>query len=280
MTAASPFVSVPSMQEVLAFLIKHGHTVVFVWVLAAQANVPVPVVPTLLAAGALAGAGALDLRLLLLLSVVASLLGDGLWYALGRRHGHGVLAFLCRISLEPDSCVRRTQDVFARRGGATLVFGKFVPGLSSVAPPLAGLVRMPVWSFVALSIVSALLWSSVWLLLGYAFHDGLERLVDNAAVTGTWLLLSFVLVVVGWIGVRLLRRRRFLRDLRIARIGPQEVHRLQTEGVNIMVVDLRHAADFAVDPHVIPGALRIDAELLDARHAEIPRDRDVVLYCT
>ena len=268
------------VQDVLTFLIENGHTVVFLWVLVAQSGVPVPAVPLLLAAGALAGAGQLDLVRLLLLSVAASLLGDGAWYVLGRRHGVAVLAFLCRISLEPDSCVRRTQDVFARRGALTLVFGKFVPGLATVAPPLAGLVRMPSPRFFALSAVGALVWSAAWLLPGYVLHDRLEALVEHAAATGTWLFVLFVVVVAGWIGARWLHRRRFLRDLRIARIAPLDLRRLQSEGVPLFVVDLRHGTDFDLDPHVVPGALRIDAANVGERHGEIPRDRDVVLYCT
>lgn len=268
------------MSDVIAFLIAHGHLLVFVWVFVAQAGLPIPVVPLLLAAGALAGTGRLDLVTLLVLSVSASLVADVLWYWLGQRHGIKVIGFLCRISLEPDSCVRRTQGVFTRRGAATLVFAKFVPGLATAAPPLAGLARMPFGRFVGLSTVSAILWSSTWLLPAWLFHDRLEELVDMAAVTGSWLLGIFTAVVVGWVGLRWLRRWRFLRNLRIARIGPLEVHERRAEGHPLFVVDLRHDEDVELDPFVIPGALRLDAAAVDARHGEIPRDRDVVLYCT
>ena len=264
----------------LEFLITHGHAVVFVWVLAAQAGVPVPAVPLLVTAGALAGAGSLDLPALFALSVTASLLGDGVWYALGRRYGHRVLGLLCRISLEPDSCVRRTTEAFALRGSATLVLGKFVPGLATVAPPLAGLVRMPVARFLCLSTVGAALWTAAWLLPGYLLHDQLERLVEGAATTGTWVLTLFVLLVVGWVGAHWWRRRSFLRELRTQRIEPHALHRMQNDGEPVFVVDLRHAADADADPHAIPGALRLDAATVADRHGEIPRDRDIVLYCT
>jgi membrane protein DedA with SNARE-associated domain len=268
------------MQALLTFLIAHGHTVVFLWVLAAQAGVPVPVVPLLLAAGALAGAGDLGLAKLLVLSMLASLLSDYAWFLLGRRHGVRVLGLLCRISLEPDSCVRRTQRTFSARGPLTLVLGKFIPGLATVAPPLAGMVHMPTARFLLLDGAGALLWSLAWLLPGYLFHDQLEQLAANAALTGAWLLGLFGAVVAGWIGARYLQRRSFLRGLRIARIDPAELHRMQLEGLPVFVVDLRHVTDFAADPHVVPGALRLDADTIDDRHGEIPRDRDVVLYCT
>ncbi len=268
------------MQELSDFLVAHGYVVVFSWVLFAQAGVPVPEVPLLLVGGALAGAGQLHFAVLLLLSVAASVLGDSVWYALGRRYGVGVLGFLCRVSLEPDSCVRRTRETFAQRGGSTLVWGKFVPGIATVAPPLAGLSRMPLPKFLVLTVVGASAWCSVWLLLGYVCHDRLERMAEGAAATGGWLLAAFVAVTAMWIGVRWVRRWLFLRDLRVARLAPHELHRLQTEGMPVFVVDLRHAEDFATDPHVVPGALRIDAEDFALRHVEIPRDRDVVLYCT
>ncbi|MBL8750101.1 MAG: VTT domain-containing protein [Planctomycetes bacterium] len=268
------------MQELSDFLVGHGYVVVFSWVLFAQAGVPVPEVPLLLVGGALAGAGRLDFAALLLLSVAASVLGDSVWYALGRRYGAGVLGLLCRVSLEPDSCVRRTRETFALRGGSTLVWGKFVPGIATVAPPMAGLSRMPFARFFVLTAVGASAWCAVWLLLGYAWHDRLERMAEGAAATGGWLLAAFVAVITAWIGARWVRRWRFLHDLRAARIAPHELQRLQTEGTPVFVVDLRHAEDFAADPHVLPGALRIDAEDLAARHVEIPRDRDIVLYCT
>jgi membrane protein DedA with SNARE-associated domain len=268
------------MQALVDFLIAHGYSVVFLWVLAAQAGVPAPAIPLLLAAGAVAGQGLLDLRLLLLLSVLASVLSDAAWYALGRRFGVRVLAFLCRIAIEPDSCVRRTERTFAARGALTLLCAKFVPGVSTAAPPLAGLVRMPFRRFLWLDALGALLWSAAFLVPGWAFSRELERIAAHAALTGTWLLALFGAVVVLWILVRVVLRQRFLRRLRVARITPAELHRLQLDGAAPFVVDLRHAIDFDADPELVPGALRLTAEEVEDRHGEIPRDRDVVLYCT
>jgi membrane protein DedA with SNARE-associated domain len=268
------------MQPLVDFLIAHGHAVVFFWVVLAQAGVPLPAAPLLIAAGALAGGGRLDLWLLVLLSVAGSLLSDVAWFLIGRRHGTRVLALLCRISLEPDSCVRRTQESFAAHGMATLVFGKFVPGLSTAAPPLAGLTRMGVARFLWLDGLGALVWSLAFLLPGWAFSDQIERVAAHAALGGAWLLGILVFVVAAWIAVRWLRRWRFLRDLRVARIAPAELSVLLQQQAPLFVVDLRHASDFAVDPDVVPGAVRFDADDLERRHGEIPRDRDVVLYCT
>lgn len=268
------------MHDLLEFLTENGYAVVFLWVLAGQAGVPVPAGPLLLAAGALAGAGELSLALLLVLTVVASLLADGVWFLLGRRHGGRVLALLCRISLEPDSCVRKTQLAFATRGVSTLLFGKFVPGLGLVAPPLAGMSRMSAARFTAFGGAGALLWAAAFLVPGYLLHQQLEVLAERFALTGAWLLALFAVLVVAWIAWRWSLRWRFLRELRMARIAPDELHRLMQAGGEVFVVDLRHEADVAFDPFVVPGAMRMTAERLEERHGEIPRDRDVVLYCT
>src|SRR5258707_1192600 len=120
-----------------------SYLAIFLLVLIEQLGVPIPSMPVLVGAGALAGSGRLSLPQVIVLVIVAALAADLVWYELGRRRGHRVLKFLCRISLEPDSCVRNTQDMFARRGAWSLVFAKFVPGLSTLAPPLAGVTRMP-----------------------------------------------------------------------------------------------------------------------------------------
>jgi len=135
------------MEEIISFLLRHGYWVVFAFVLAEQIGLPLPATPVLLAMGALAGLGRLSFLHAFALSVVASLIGDCLWYWLGRKRGYSVLNLLCRIALEPDSCVRRTENVFSRFGAGALLFAKFVPGLSTAAPPLAGLFRMPLWRF-------------------------------------------------------------------------------------------------------------------------------------
>lgn len=268
------------MQPLVDFLIQHGYLVVFLWVFLAQAGIPLPAIPLLLAAGALAGQGTLDLAAIVLLALLASLLSDTAWFLLGRRHGVRVLALLCRISLEPDSCVRRTERMFALRGAMTLLLAKFVPGLSTAAPPLAGLTRMRIGRFLLLDSAGALLWIAAFTVPGYLFSEQLEQLADNAALTGAWLFGVFLGVSCLWVAVRLAQRQAFLRRLRTSRIEPAELHALRQRGAPVFVVDLRHAIDVDADPHVLPDALRLTAEEIEARHGEIPRDRDIVLYCT
>jgi membrane protein DedA with SNARE-associated domain len=268
------------MIETLQFLVEHGYSVLFVVVLAEQMGLPLPAAPLLLAAGALAGVGQLHLVLAIGLATFASLLADTLWYELGRRRGNKVLQFLCRIALEPDSCVRRTEEIFAQHGARSLVVSKFFPGLSTVAPPLAGIFRMRLRRFLFFDGLGSLIWVGTYAGLGYLFSDQLERIAMAGAGLGSRLILIFALVLAAYIGWKYVQRRRFIRTLRIARITPEELKQKLDGGENIVIVDLRHSLDFEAEPETIPGAIFLAPEQLEARHNEIPRDRDVILYCT
>lgn len=268
------------MSETLEFVVRHGYSVLFGWMAAEQLGLPIPAIPLLLAAGALAGSGRLSLSLVLLVSVVASLLADTLWYEIGRRRGVRVLNFLCRVSLEPDSCVRRTEQIFGRYGARTLVVSKFVPGLTTAAPPLAGIFGMRLPRFLSFAALGALLYSGTFAGLGYLFSAQLERMAEGALRLGEGLVLLLGGALAAYVLAKFWQRRRFLRLLRTARISPEELKERLDRGEEIVIVDLRHPLDVEAEPHHIPGALHLPPDDLEARQREIPRDRDIVLYCT
>jgi membrane protein DedA with SNARE-associated domain len=235
----------------------------------------------LLAMGALCGSGAFSLPVSLALSVGACLLADNVWYWMGTRRGASILKILCKISLEPDSCVRRTENMFLRYGEKGLLFAKFVPGLSAAAAPLAGMFGMNRWRFVLFDGVGALIWAAAYIGLGWAFGNELERLAAQASVMGSWLfgvLGSGFALYLAW---KFIERRRFYRELRIARISPDELREMLDAGDNITVVDLRSALEWEEQGAAkLPGALHMSFEELEKRLFEIPLDRDVILYCT
>ncbi len=268
------------MQQVTDFLMRHGYAVLTLAVFGEQIGLPVPSLPVLLAAGALAGSGQIDLGLAVGVSLLAALAGDLAWFGLGRRRGGKVLNLLCRISLEPDSCVRKTEELFARHGARSLLFSKFLPGFSIAAPPLAGMFHMRLDRFLIFDSLGALLWAGSFLGLGYLFSDQLERVAETALDLGGWLAVVLVGGLALYIAWKYVQRQRFLHQLRVARISPEELKRRLDGGEEIVVVDLRHRLDFEVEPEVVPGAVHLTAEELEARHAEIPRDREIVLYCT
>ena len=268
------------MNEAIQFLIQHGYALLFAWVLIEQMGLPVPAVPLLLAAGALAGSGRINLALAVGLAITAVLLADMFWYYLGRYRGGRVLKLLCRISLEPDSCVRQTEDVFARHGAHSLLIAKFVPGLNTAAPTLAGIFRMGLARFMVFDGLGAFVWVATFTGLGFIFSNQLEQVADYALRWGGSLVVVLIGSLAAYILWKYIQRQRFLHRLRIARISPQELMDKLSAGDGIMVVDLRQALDIEAVPYRIPGALRMALNEVEQRHQEIPRDRDIVLYCS
>ena len=251
------------MNDLLQFVVRHGYTLVFAWVFIEQAGLPIPSAPLLLAVGALAGTRQMNLGLAMTLAVVAALVSDATWYGLGRRNGVRVLQLLCRISLEPDSCVRRTQVSIGKNGARVLLASKFIPGLNAMAAPLAGIIRMGWRRFLLFDLAGSLIWVGAFTVTGYMFSGELERVARNAAYLGEWLFVLLLAAFGGYIGWKFYNRRRFLRKLRIARITPEELKEKIDAGEDVIIVDLRHALDFEAQPETIPGALHMDAADLE-----------------
>ena len=267
------------MEEWINFLVAHGAAVLFLVVLTEQIGLPLPAVPFLLAAGALAGAGQMNLGLSIGVAVLASLVGDVVWYYLGIYRGRQALALLCRISLEPDSCVRRTEEFFVRHGMWSLVFAKFLPGLNTVMPALAGLFHVTLVRFALFNSLGALLWTTAFVVPGYVFGAQLSDFGTYATHIATWLAVCLFGGGSAYILYKLIHRRRFLRALRMARITPEELKQRMDAGELVLIVDLRRRIDVDADPYAIPTALRLAVDELEHRHHEIPRDQEVVLYC-
>ena len=259
---------------------RYGVALVFANVLAEQLGLPIPAVPTLIVAGALAAQGILSGPRVLLVSVAASLAADLVWYELGRAQGYRVLRTLCRVSLSPDSCVQQTESFFQRYGLTSLLFAKFVPGFSTVAPPLAGATRARMSSFLAWDAAGSLLWAGSAFALGAIFHRAIDRVLAALASFGsgaTVLLAAALALFIAW---KYLQRRRFYRVLRMARITPEELHRAIERGESPVVVDVRSASARRADPRRIPGARQLELANLEAGLHDLPADREIVLYCT
>lgn len=259
-----------------------SYLAIFLIVLAEQLGLPIPSLPILVGAGALAGSGRVSLPQVIAVVIIAALAGDLVWYELGRRKGSRVLRFLCRVSLEPDSCVRNTQDTFVRRGAWSLVIAKFVPGLNTLAPPLAGVIRMPFRKFLLLDIAGILLWALSFIGLGFVFSKQLERVVLYSDEMRNLLVILIVGGFAAYIGWKYYQRRRFFAQLHADRITPDDLRAKLDAGEQVVIVDLRHHLDLEQSHDVIPGALRIhvnDKGELDHRATELPLDRDIVLYC-
>ena len=267
------------MQDIHQIFAEYGLAAVFAAVFLEQVGAPIPALPVLLLAGALAADDPLFGALALFVAMLASTLGDLAWFWAGRRFGHRVLSLMCRVSLSPDSCVRQTEATFERRGVGTLVIAKFVPGLSTVAPPLAGALGMRVPSFLVFNGAGSALWAGAGLLGGLLFHDQIDTLFAGIAALGGYALAALGLLLGLYILFRWYDRRRFYRALEMARISADELHRLMSEGDYPVILDVRSRTHREVDPRLIPGARPVDLEDLDSALAELPGGREVIVYC-
>ena len=278
------------MHDLIALVIAHGTWLVFVVTFAARLGVPVPAAPLLVIAGALAAgssntaAGAAFSTYAL--AILASILGDAAWFWAGRRHGYKVLKLLCRISISPDSCVRQSETFITRWGGASLVAAKFVPGVSVVAPPMAGALGMSALAFLGWETLAAAIWAGVLMAVGMVFSAQIQQVLEVLSSLGVAALEALAVAVVAYLvylGWRTWRRRVFLRALTMARIEVADLRALLDSGHAPVILDVRSDGGRAVDARRIPGAIAVRLGEIELRVAELRAlagaDREVVLYC-
>lgn len=268
------------MNETLDYLVRHGPTILFAVVFIEQMGIPLPAIPWLLGAGVLSGSGQMNWAIALSTATFGSLLADLIWFYLGRYRGQNVLNLLCRISLEPDSCARRTQNLYTRYGMSGVVVAKFIPGLSTLAPPLAGNSGASTSKFILFDGLSSLLYGGCFLLVGFLFSHQLEQIINALAGLGRGGLGVVAGLAAFYIGYKYIKRQQLLNELRMARITVDELRRMQEAGESPVILDLRSLIELERDRSVISGALHMTMDEVQLRHEEIPRDRDIVLYCS
>lgn len=268
------------MNEMTGLLAQHGLTLIFLNVLITQLGVPLPSVPLLVVAGAFVAQGELSLAALAAATVTASLIGDTAWYLAGRRYGYRVLRSLCRIAIEPDTCVKQTETIFERWGASSLMIAKYVPGFSTIAPPLAGAMRVGFPRFLAYSAVAAILWAGLPVALGLAFHGEVERALAWLEGMGSGAIAIIGALVLLYVSAKMLERFLLIRLLRMVRIGVGELRDRIGSGEPLLVLDARSASARGLDPRKIPGAVPVDIDAPELAVAAVPPDRDVVVYCS
>jgi membrane protein DedA with SNARE-associated domain len=268
------------VSKLVAYVAEYGVVLVFANVLAEQIGIPVPALPTLIVAGALAHDGRLSFAALLAAAVVASLGADLVWYALGRRYGNRILKTLCRVSLSPDSCVRQTEGIFERWGMASLVAAKFITGFSTVAPPLAGAMGAKLPAFLFYDALGTVLWAGGGLLLGYVFHSAIDDVLSFLEGLGTGALYLVGAALVLFVLFKWWQRRRFYKTLRMARISVDELRGLFEKEPKPVVFDVRTPAERKYEPRRIPGANTMMVSDLDSKLAGLSPETEIVLYCT
>jgi membrane protein DedA with SNARE-associated domain/rhodanese-related sulfurtransferase len=265
------------METLFAQLLQYGVALVGINVLLQQLGLPIPAVPTMMVAGALAAGGRLDGTAAFAISVAASLVADVVWFWSGRRYGYAVLRFLCRVSLSPDTCVRQTEGIFERWGFFSVVVSKFVPGFSTVAPPIAGALRMRTSSFLLASLASAALWVGTYMSIGYVFARQIDLVLgwmtDNLGKATLAIAVAFGL----YVAYKAWQRWRMSRYVDSARITIDELRELMEQESRPVVIDI--GSKLAQQSRArIPGALLFDLDGV-ANASDLPSDRDIVVYC-
>lgn len=267
------------MHEILHNLIQHGYTLLFLWVLAERLGIPIPATPPLIAAGILIEMEHMQFAHAVLIAFLAVMLSDFLWFFIGRYRGSQILMFLCRISFEPDACVRGTKNLFEKYGSASLLFVKFIPGLSNLMVPVVGIIRMPLQTFIAFDIIGSLIWVVSFIGVGYFFSReiDLEKFAlpdwgQGAAVLALFIVLALYVIV------KYLYKQHLLRGLFANRITPEELKKKIDTGEEIAIIDVRHRIEYEADPFMIPGAIHLPLEELK-QFSAVSADMETVTYC-
>jgi membrane protein DedA with SNARE-associated domain len=269
-----------AVQEATRWLLQHGYLLLFAAVMAEQLGIPVPAAPLLLAMGALAGYGHFNIVAALALSSLAALAADLVWFQLGRRRGESILGVLCRVSLEPDSCVRLTHQAFDRYGPASLLFCKFVPGLSTVAPPMAGSSGMSLGRFVLLDFLGSSLWAGSFLTTGWLFRHETERALEVLSQLGIWFFAALFAPLLLWLAWKYAQRRAWFTRDTVARVRPDELRAMLAGGEPPVVIDLRPTRTVQRSGLKIAGAFVLELEELNIHLRKLPSGSHLVFYCT
>ena len=266
--------------DLSAIVSQYGLALVFGNVFVEQLGVPVPAIPTLVVAGAMAFNGKLSLLAVIAAAMIACIVADSAWYMAGRYFGSRVMKTLCMVSLTPDSCVSQTQSRFERWGVNALIIAKFVPGLGLIAPPLAGATGIGWPRFLLFNTLGSALWVGAGVGGGMLLGPQIERLLAYVEDFGTVAMIVLGVLLVAYVAFKWWERRSFYAMLRMARISVDELHRLMDAGHAPLVVDVRSPIARAMQPRRIPGAVHVALQEFDEHVKDLPRDREIILYCT
>jgi membrane protein DedA with SNARE-associated domain len=264
----------------MELLNRYGYSLVFVVALCEQLGFPIPVAPLLLLAGAIAATGELSFVLLMIVAVVAALIGDTIWFYLGRKRGRSVLKSLCYLSLSPETCVKKTEDSFLKYGMNSLLFSKFIPGLNTIAPPMAGLVKARLLDFLWRDLAGAVFYIASFLALGYYFEKEVFQVTDIFEQLGKaffWILISGLglYVFMKYVKLKILQRLLYRE-----RITIHELKERMDAGEDFTIVDIRANLRLEPDGGTIPGALRIPPAEIDQHLHLLDQQKWIVMYCT
>src|SRR6266700_7593581 len=270
------------MNSLVALLAHHGYAVVF-WVVFAEAiGLPMPAALALVGAGAAVASGSLSAPVVLLLAIVAMLLGDVVLFALGRKMGWALLGFLCKVSVNPETCIMRSAESFYKRGKLTLVIAKFIPGVNTMAPPLAGSMLMRPMLFFQLDLAGAVLYAVAYASLGFLFRDFLVAITRGFQTAGRAVEMVLLIGLLGYIIYRIGLYRKHSIYRIVPRVQVEELARKlasENDQAHPILVDVRSHGYYDPNAARIKGSIRVEPNNLAEEIKNLPKDKDIYVYC-
>ncbi|HTW24181.1 MAG TPA: VTT domain-containing protein [Candidatus Baltobacteraceae bacterium] len=270
------------MFDPITLVLHHGYIVISFFVFCEAIGLPVPASLALVAGGAASASHALRAPEALLFCVASMMAADTILYTLGDRTGWALLGFLCKVSVNPETCIMRSAESFYKRGRYALLFAKFVPGVNTMAPPLAGSMKMPFWQFLGLDFCGASLYVLAYGTVGYVFRDFIAAITRGFRTAGHVVAIVVIIAAVVFTiyRIRIYRKNRVFRV--VPRVQVQELaKKLQSQDAShVLLVDVRSHGYYDPGAMRMKGSIRIEPNNLEQEIAKLPKDKDIYLYCT
>lgn len=268
------------MTDLLSLATRHGYLLIFVVVLAESLGLPLPAALALIAGGAAAAAHTLNAPVVLLLAVAAMMIGDTLTFTLGRYAGWALLGFLCRLSLNPETCILRSAESFYKRGKITLLFAKFVPGINAMAPPLAGSMKMRPGQFLRFDLAGVSLYVGAYFTVGFLFRDFLASITRGFSTASRAMGVILLVALAIYLVYRIWTYKKTPHSL-VPRVAIEELAlRIQAEDENLLIADVRSHGYYDAAAERIKGSIRIEPNNFSEEIKALPKEKDIYLYCT
>lgn len=270
------------MHDMLSMMARHGYALTFAVLLAEAIGLPFPAAIAMVAAGAAVAGHTLSGPGVLLAAMIALIIGDTAQFWLGRVAGWSLLGFLCRLSMNPETCILHSAESFYKRGKMTLLFAKFIPGINTMAAPLAGSMKMHFGQFLRLDMAGALFYAGAYLMLGYWSRDFLAATLNGLQAAGRTMEVILIAAVVVYAVYRIAQFAKYKKYRIMPRVQVDEIAaRLATEGSDrLQIVDVRSHGYYDIGAERIHGSIRIEPNNLDEEIKTLPKDKDIYLYCT
>jgi len=270
------------MHNFLASVSHHGYLLLFAMVFAEAAGLPAPAAIALIAAGAAAAAHVLYLPQVLVIAIAGTMLGDVLLFLIGRYTGWALLSFICSLSLNPETCILRSAESFYKRGRLTLLFAKFIPGINTMAPPLAGSMKMRGGQFLRLDLAGAFIYIAAYAGIGYVFRDLVGKITQGVTSASRVFTEALIVAAIAYLVYRIVQYRRYSMTGVVTRIEAAALaERLASqENKDIIVADVRSHGYYDAGAARIAGSIRLEPNRLEEELKTLPKDKDIYLYCT